>query len=124
MNYFLAVEVEIEGAMADLCGALRQTFENGATGDFQILRTTREGLFMVLFERNAVTDAEYVSKRLNESTSVELAAMHQLADELEEAGAETFATQIVTLLRKGNAECFDFCMGAIESMAEFEPEPV
>jgi hypothetical protein len=120
MKYFLAVEVLARCAISDLCSALRPAFENGATGDFKILSINNSS-HMVLFKRNAVEDGGYVNRRLNASTSVERAAMYQLADELEEAGATSFATQIVILLREGGVQCFDFCNGAIELMAEFDP---
>lgn len=118
-QYFIAVEVEAMGPMPDLCAALRKAFDHGAAGDFQVLVTTAP-TYLVLFERDAINDRENVSRRIDASgSSPELAAMHQLAEELMHGDVGGFASPVVSVLQNGDAQCFDFGDGAIEALAEF-----
>ncbi len=116
MNYFIAAETVSIGPMTDLVKALQTAFDNGADGSFKVL-VTHAPSYMVIFERSAVNDKEYVGKRAEQNISIETSAMQQLAAELEEGGAGAVAAGIMDTLRNGDAQCFDFDSGAILSMA-------
>ena len=110
MNYFIAAETVSIGPMTDLVKALQTAFDNGADGSFKVL-VTHAPSYMVIFERSAVNDKEYVGKRAEQNISIETSAMQQLAAELEEGGAGAVAAGIM------DTQCFDFDSGAILSMA-------
>lgn len=85
---------------------------------------THAPTYMVVFSREAETDADFVSMRAaNPDVSIETAAMQQLAAELESGGACMVAMPVIEALREGDAQCFDFGMGAMELMAAWEPDP-
>lgn len=119
MKYYIAVEVEAAGPIADLATSLQRAYDGGASGDFQVL-VTRAPTYMVIFERNVADDAEYVSIRANTpDVSIEVAAMKQLAAELFDAAP--VAQPVIDVLNEGDAQCFDYGVGAFEAMAEYEP---
>lgn len=119
MKYFIAAEMEAFGPMSDLTAALQRAFDQGTAGYFQVL-VTRAPTYVVIFERETDTDAQYVCKRADDpENSIECAAMQQLAAELEEAGVGEIALPILEDLRNGDAQCFDFNVGAFSAMAEY-----
>lgn len=120
MKYYIAVEVEATGPIADLTASLQRAYDGGAAGDFQVL-VTRAPTYMVIFERNVADDSEYVSKRADSGeVSIENAAMQQLAVELIKGDIGTVAQPVVVVLLNGDAQCFDYGIGAFEAMAEFK----
>ena len=122
MKYHIAVEVEATGPIADLTAALQRAYDGGAAGDFQVL-VTRAPTYMVIFERSVDDDEEYVSKRADSGQlSIEYAAMQQLAAELIEGDVGSVAQPVVDDLVNGDAQCFDYCVGAFEAMAEFKAD--
>ena len=123
MKYFIAVEVEATGPIADLTAALQRAFDGGAAGAFQVL-VTHAPSYMVIFERESDDNGEYVSKRASSpDVSIETAAMQQLAAELVDGDIGSFALPMVSVLQNGDAQCFDFGAGAMEAMASFEVQP-
>lgn len=122
MKYFIAVEIDATCPVEDLKAALQCAYDGGAAGHFTIL-VTRAPTHLVVFERDGEQDGEYVSKRAdNGDVSIEKAAMQQLAAELTDGGSGTVAQPIVEELLSGDAQCFDYGIGAFEAMAEFMPE--
>ena len=122
MKYYIAVEIEAMGPIADLTAALQRAFDGGTAGDFQVL-VTRAPTYMVIFERSVSEDGEYVSKRTDSSAvSIELAAMHQLAAELIEGDIGAVAQPVVEDLQNGDCQCFDYGVGAFAAMAEYTSE--
>ena len=117
MKYFIAVEVEATGPMTELVSALRSAYDIGPAGNFNVL-VTKAPTYMVVFERDSEEDAQYVSKRAESGEAIEKAAMQQLAAELEEADAGALVQPIIDDLRNGDAQCFDYAIGAFEAMAE------
>lgn len=106
MSYFIAVEFEADRPTAQISKALQQAFDGGASGYYKIIPTTPA--HMVIFQRSREDDYEYLSKRMEQGSSLQTAAIRQLADELVEGDIGSDATQVVELLRKGSAYCFDF----------------
>jgi hypothetical protein len=115
-QYYIAVEVVATGPIADLAAAIQRAYDGGAAGDFKVLATHAPS-YMVIFKRDAGDDGEYVSQRSASGTSIEHAAMQQLAAELEDGGVGPCAQSVVDVLRSGDAHCFDFGIGALEAMA-------
>ena len=104
MKYYIAVEVEATGPIADLTACLQRAYDCGTAGDFQVL-VTRAPTYMVIFERSVADDSEYVSKRAESpDVSIETAAMQQLADELVGGDIGSFALPIVSVLQNGDAQ--------------------
>lgn len=124
MKYYIAVEIEATGPIADLTASLQRAFDGGAAGDFQVL-VTRAPSYMVIFERKVADDAEYVSKRADApNVSIERATMQQLAAELTEGDAGAGVQPVIDALNEGDAQTFDFGLGAFAAMAEYKPEAV
>lgn len=127
MKYYIAVEVEVTGPVADLTATLQRAYDGGAAGHFQVLMTHAPSC-MVIFERETSGDAEYVIRRaefasVTRKVAIENAAMQQLAAELQDGDVGSLGESIVANLRSGDAKCFDFGLGAYEEMAEFEMKP-
>ncbi len=119
MDYYIAVEVEPLGPISDLAASLQRAYDRGAAGDFKVL-VTHAPTYLVVFKRSVNDDAEYVSSRANSPVvSIEKAAMQQLAAELDEGDAGAIAQSVIDVLKEGDAQCFDFGVGAFEAMAEF-----
>lgn len=120
MKYIIAVEVEQLTSLQDLVRTLQACFDEGAAGFFQVLNTTAPS-FVVLFERDAAEDAEYLCKRLgmDPATPTEQHAMQQLADELSEASDAHIVGEIVAGLTERRATVFDFGSQALsQAIAE------
>lgn len=122
MDYYIAVEVEPLGPISDLANSLQRAYDRGAAGDFKVL-VTHAPTYLVVFKRSVADDAEYVS-RLADSPelSIEKAAMHQLAEELAKGDLGPIAQSVIDVLNEGDAQCFDFGVGAFEAMAESTTE--
>lgn len=121
MKYFIAASTAAFFPMPDLARALRAAYDGGAHGYFRILPAAGDH-FTVIFERDSDADAEYVSKRAQQTgASIEASANQQLAAELQAGGAGDCAADLIEELRANRATVFDFECGAIESMAVFEP---
>jgi|LNFM01.1.fsa_nt_gb hypothetical protein len=119
MDYYIAVEVEPLGPTSDLAAALQRAYDRGAAGDFKVL-VTHAPTYLVVFKRSVGDDAEYVSRRADSPVvSIEKAAMQQIAAELAEGDAGPIAQSVIDVLNEGDAQCFDFGVGAFEAMAEF-----
>lgn len=119
MKYFIAVQLEHYGPFADLTSSLQRAFDNGVAGDFQVLPTQADN-YMVVFMRSTHEDAKYVGARADApGVSIEQAAMLQLAGEFSESGDGRANSELVEKLLKGDAHCFDYALGAVESMAEY-----
>lgn len=124
MTYFIAAEIAATAPIADITSALQRAYDNGASGDFQVLATTAPS-FVVVFKRDAQDDAEYVIERVNPpETSINKAAQQQLAAELQEGDLGECAHAVIGVLSSGEAQCFDFGMGVFEAIAKWSPEPV
>lgn len=116
MNYFIAVETPALGPVSDLVDALQQAYDMGTAGDFEVL-VTQQPTYMVIFKRHAPEDAEYVSDRVKaDRTSVAVAAMQQLAAEMEDGASSGLAT-IMAVLKAGDAQYFDFGQLVFSSIA-------
>lgn len=116
MNYYIAVEVEPLGPISDLAASLQRAYDGGAAGDFQVL-VTHAPTYLVVFKRSVADDAEQVIRRADvPEVSIEKAAMQQLAAELEEGDAGPLAQFVIDVLNEGDAQCFDYGVGAFEAM--------
>lgn len=97
------------GPMQDLVKALQTGYDNGAAGQFHVV-STREPGYMVTFLRTvAEDDLQHLHDRMKQgSQTLQLAAMHQLAAELEIGGVGQMANPVVEDLRNGDAQVVDF----------------
>lgn len=123
MKYYIAVEVEATGPMADLTAALQRAYDGGIAGNFQVL-VTHGPSYMAIFERIIEADSERIRARASATdTSIERAAQHQLAAELVERNVGAVARPVIDVLNEGDAQCFDYGPGAFELIAEYKPKP-
>lgn len=108
-SYLILVEVPAMGPMQDLVKALQTGYDNGAAGQFHVV-STREPGYMVTFLRTvAEDDLQHLHDRMKQgSQTLQLAAMHQLAAELEIGGVGQMANPVVEDLRNGDAQVVDF----------------
>lgn len=108
-SYWILVEVPATGAMQDLAKALQTGYDNGADGQFRVV-STREPGYMVTFLRTvAEDDLQHLRDRMKQgSQTLQLAAMHQLAAELQDGGVGKMAGPVVEDLRNGDAQIVDF----------------
>jgi len=118
MKYYIAVEANaFIGATALLVAALQLAYDNGASGFFEVV-TTKTVNRMVIFEREAADDTEYILNRAeNEGITIEVAAMKQLAAELKDATTDDTYQFIIDDLESGQSRCFDFGNGCLRDMA-------
>jgi hypothetical protein len=107
MNYFIAVEIEPQRATSEIFTALRQAFDNGLSGDFKP-NVTHNATYMIIFQRARDVDYEHINARMLEGSTLSTAAMSHLASELEQSGVGDAATEILDVLKNGDAQCFDF----------------
>lgn len=113
-SYFIAAELEAIAPISDVVTGLQRGFDDGAAGLFQVIPTASPG-FMVLFERDAGEDAEFVAQRMmQERLDVKAAAIAQLLAELEDSDLGA-ASNIVDALRQ-RGHCFDFGSMALDSI--------
>lgn len=117
-SYLILVEVPAMGAMQDLARALQTGYDNGADGQFQVA-STREPGYMVTFLRTVAEDGlQHLRDRMKQgSQTLQLAAMHQLAAELQDGGVGKMAGPVVEDLRNGDAQIVDF-NGVLSKQAE------
>ena len=120
-KYFISTEINAVGKMEDLAKDLQTCYDNGTDGSFKIVATSTPG-YMVLFERDAASDGEYIRGQLGaDGKSLELVAMQQLADELREGWERSdVVAPVIEALEKGWGNCFDFESGALESITKTE----
>ncbi|CAM8642277.1 hypothetical protein MCEMSEM18_03512 [Comamonadaceae bacterium] len=122
MKYYIAVEIDPIGPIADLTTSLRRAYAAGVKGDFHVL-VTHAPTYLVVFMRSVQDDARKVSDLAQcPYSSIELAAMHLLADDLANSNPGPVVQPIINVLREGDAQCFDYGIGAFEAIAEYEPE--
>jgi hypothetical protein len=122
MKYYIAVEVEATGPISDLATSLQRAYDGGAAGDFQVL-VTHAPTYMVVFERDVVDDSDYVTERSDApDVSIDKAAMQQLAAELADGDAGTVAQPVIDALNEGDAQYFDFGVGAFQARAQSKPK--
>lgn len=115
-KYFVAAEIPATTTIENVTKCLQKAFDNGAAGHFQVL-VTMAPTYLVVFERDAADDEEYVQTRIRQGAeSVQLAVMQQIAAELEEGAVTQFAIPVKEVLQEGDAQCFDFGSGAITNM--------
>lgn len=117
-RYHILVEIPAMGPMEDLVECLQKAYDDGAAGNFKVL-VTREPGWLVVFEREINPDeAGYLKDRLIEGAEdIELAAMAQLAAELEST-ATLVTGPVITDLRNGDAQIMDFD-GVLASAGEY-----
>ncbi|WP_425953192.1 hypothetical protein [Ralstonia pseudosolanacearum] len=108
-SYLIMVEVPAMGPIQDLVSALQAGYDEGnVDGQFQVI-VTREPGYLVTFLRSvAEDDMQYLRDRMKEgSATLQLAAMHQLAEELKDDVGQ-FAAPVVEDLLNGDAQIVDF----------------
>lgn len=108
-SYLIMVEVPAMGPIHDLHAALQASYDKGSVdGTFRVL-VTREPGYMVSFLRSVQDhNMQDLIERVREGAgSLQLAAMRQLAAELEEGAAE-IARPVIEDLVNGDAQVLDF----------------
>lgn len=88
------IEVVVSG-IENLQQKLQAAYDAGAAGSFNLL-PQGEGV-KIVFERQYSDDAEYIEQRMANGTTLQRAVCEQLADELEETGAECLSQVVATL---------------------------
>ena len=119
MKYHIAVEAGSFSTNADLESALRQVFENGVAGSFQVVPTLESRL--VVFERNVEDDIpELLGIMVKTGRPAQYAAMVLLSMQLLNAWPSSVdGTALIANLSGGNGLYFDFGNNALAGIAEF-----
>lgn len=87
----------------NLQSLLQEAYDNGAYGSF---RFTQHGdKVKIVFDRDYLTDAEYIEPRLSYGRTLQQAVCEQVADEFEELG-DTALAPVVEALRKTGVAVF------------------